>query len=428
MHPSTAQSGAMQAAAQPPLPLLLLLSAASAAAHGGAEMCASGLSAPVVFAEGSGARMCCPPDCRRCGGEQCAWPCCTKPTAAQLPRGVPTEALNVPRCRFEQQTACVYYTGAGAWSSGRIAAELAPGNVQRTRAVRKLIEAARAKAGPYSRQQMWTLFGSNVHPQGPRSCRRMPLPKERIKVSPDPPHPQVSLTGSPTDCTAPAGLRSYSQSREDVALYHRYFCRRCHGTFVELGALDGVRFSNTLMFEKHFGWKGVLIEANPEQAEGLHALPDRRSSTKFSPMGICGANSSRKLLYNGGVGAAAGYVGPISNRGKPGWESAKEIPCRPVGELIRKAGLKHVDLFSLDVEGAELEVLQTMDWSIPVRVFVIESAPENAHNLRRIRRLMQSRGYQRAKWDLSLYCCPDCWCSNNEVFENTRLVQLGAAS
>ena len=35
-----------------------------------------------------------------------------------------------------------------------------------------------------------------------------------------------------------------------------------------------------------------------------------------------------------------------------------------------------VDYFSLDVEGSELVVLETMDWSIPVRVWVIELVGE----------------------------------------------------
>jgi hypothetical protein len=38
------------------------------------------------------------------------------------------------------------------------------------------------------------------------------------------------------------------------------------GTFVELGALDGVLFSNTKFYEDTLGWTGVLIEAQPSNA------------------------------------------------------------------------------------------------------------------------------------------------------------------
>ena len=41
------------------------------------------------------------------------------------------------------------------------------------------------------------------------------------------------------------------------------------------------------------------------------------------------------------------------------------IPCAPMNALLSKAGLhrRRIDLFSLDVEGAELHVLNTIDWS-----------------------------------------------------------------
>ena len=36
------------------------------------------------------------------------------------------------------------------------------------------------------------------------------------------------------------------------------------GFFIESGALNGEKFSNTLLFELELGWKGLLVEANPE--------------------------------------------------------------------------------------------------------------------------------------------------------------------
>ncbi len=36
-----------------------------------------------------------------------------------------------------------------------------------------------------------------------------------------------------------------------------------NGTFVEIGANDGLHMSNTWFFEKHLNWKGLCVEANP---------------------------------------------------------------------------------------------------------------------------------------------------------------------
>jgi len=35
-----------------------------------------------------------------------------------------------------------------------------------------------------------------------------------------------------------------------------------------------------------------------------------------------------------------------------------EVPCVPLGQLLDELELKHINFFSLDVEGAELSVLQ----------------------------------------------------------------------
>jgi hypothetical protein len=48
------------------------------------------------------------------------------------------------------------------------------------------------------------------------------------------------------------------------------------------------------------------------------------------------------------------------------------VLCTGLGRYLRLVGVDTLDLFSLDVEGGELEVLKTMDWTIPVGVLMIE--------------------------------------------------------
>ena len=58
---------------------------------------------------------------------------------------------------------------------------------------------------------------------------------------------------------------AWGQSNEDVKIYHRFFKNASYinnGFFLEMGGLDGLTFSNTLIYEHCFGWRGMLIEAN----------------------------------------------------------------------------------------------------------------------------------------------------------------------
>lgn len=76
-----------------------------------------------------------------------------------------------------------------------------------------------------------------------------------------------------------------SQSEEDKAVHNRYFCGKTNGVFVEMGALDGVRYSNTKMFEEvPLNWRGLLIEANPRNAD---KIPQNRPLASLAAEAAC---------------------------------------------------------------------------------------------------------------------------------------------
>ena len=59
----------------------------------------------------------------------------------------------------------------------------------------------------------------------------------------------------------------YGQHGED-AVISSLFSDDYRGYFIEVGALEGIRFSNSYVFEKA-GWDGVVIEAHPDYFELL---------------------------------------------------------------------------------------------------------------------------------------------------------------
>lgn len=53
----------------------------------------------------------------------------------------------------------------------------------------------------------------------------------------------------------------YSQQGEDIFVFRNFINqKRMDGIFVELGALDGITYSNIKFFEDNLDFKGVLIE------------------------------------------------------------------------------------------------------------------------------------------------------------------------
>jgi len=195
-----------------------------------------------------------------------------------------------------------------------------------------------------------------------------------------------------------------SQFGEDEALNAQFFQGETGGVFVEMGALDGRRFSNTYAFENSLGWSGVLIEANPASCEKLFQNRQRPTTRN-----LCTAVSSDSapITFNAGkdpaVFASQSQLQNMSQEYKNIFHQVKAevtVPSAPLGYLLRASGIKYIDLFSLDVEGSEMIVLDSMDWSIPVRVWCIE-VENHMEGDSDIERLLLSKGYTKVGWDAS---------------------------
>ena len=74
---------------------------------------------------------------------------------------------------------------------------------------------------------------------------------------------------------------SRSQHAEDIYAYEHFFYGRGGGTFLEMGALNGLQWSNTVALERVLGWRGVLIEASPSSYKQLAVNRDNQVRVVF---------------------------------------------------------------------------------------------------------------------------------------------------
>lgn len=192
-------------------------------------------------------------------------------------------------------------------------------------------------------------------------------------------------------------MKYYSQCGEDKYLYERFFKDYPKGVYFEAGALDGMKYSNTLFFEETLGWRGILVEPNPTQ---FVALQKRRGGSGHN---IClntlisDSPDPVEFIYSDDQHAA---VSAISATAPPSHHidyyqhiSTKRLLLQPqtLNQVLKKdAAIPLIDLFVLDVEGHEMNVLRSFSWEIPIRVMMIENLdPSN----REIHDLITSKGY-----------------------------------
>jgi FkbM family methyltransferase len=200
-----------------------------------------------------------------------------------------------------------------------------------------------------------------------------------------------------------SGTNSFSQHGQEEWLHKNAFGNGHGGFFLELGGLDGLRYSNTALLEKKAGWRGILIEPNPTE---FHKMVQNRPNSININAAICSTQGtvhyiSSKSGAGGAVGGIWEFMAPtFRSQWYPGmtqesmYKEAMEISCAPLNTLLTRFGLRHIDFWSLDVEGGELEVLETMDFSqVSVGVIVVEQDGHNPGKDRKITDLLLKNGF-----------------------------------
>jgi FkbM family methyltransferase len=177
-----------------------------------------------------------------------------------------------------------------------------------------------------------------------------------------------------------------------------------NGYYVELGALDGIGLSNTLYFELNRKWHGVLIEPAPNNY--LKCLSNR--STKNSI--FCNACTSFEyqdtfvdMIYAHYMSSATkletDILDPVAHAhsGASFLANSEEkvfrfgaVAASLNSLLIKAKSPTLIDFLSLDVEGAELEVLKGIDHAVyKFKLMCIESRDE-----KRLTSYLVPKGYE----------------------------------
>lgn len=141
-----------------------------------------------------------------------------------------------------------------------------------------------------------------------------------------------------------------------------------------MGANDGKNQSNTLYYEKFRNWTGVLIE--PVLHNFINCKLNRSTKTKVFCNACTSFDYSEKfveIVYSNLMSTATGLesdlIDPKANaiEGKQYLHQIEEnisfgALAKPLNEILMEANApKIIDFFSLDVEGAEIEVLKGID-------------------------------------------------------------------
>jgi len=209
----------------------------------------------------------------------------------------------------------------------------------------------------------------------------------------------------------------YSQQGEDTYVFKNFINKfNSSGIFVELGGMNGLTYSNTKFFEDNLGFSGTLIEPTEQYKQ----LVKNRPLCNNYNLAVNYTTGPVKIIGNY---ATAGIIDTMSEEFKNHWHKNSNeyfVEGQPFKDILQKSDIKYIDLLSIDVEGAELIVLKTFDFNIPVYVIVIELDNHTPEKDQECRHILQTNGFTFKK----RFCINEFWINEsysrkNDLFDDS---------
>jgi len=214
----------------------------------------------------------------------------------------------------------------------------------------------------------------------------------------------------------PGTIESYSYQGQDLFVLEALGGLR-GGFFLDSGASNGVKGSNTKLLESSFGWTGICVEPNDDLYEQL-----RRSRTCVC-LNCCLYDREGEVEFFETASVYGGILGEYDPgflrfvKETVGLDPTKDVvptarkQAHTVGSILRRYHAPPIiDYWSLDTEGSELAILRDFPYDeYVVRVLTVE---HNYFSDREpIRALLEAHGYARV-WSLGI---DDCYVWHGET-------------
>ena len=154
---------------------------------------------------------------------------------------------------------------------------------------------------------------------------------------------------------------SYSQWGEDIII-DDLLGKKKEGFYVDIGAYDPTRFSNTKRFYLR-GWRGINVEPDPIRIEKFYK---ERSCDINLNIGIANTNNLLNFYKFSPQTLSTFSKKSLDDYQKQGYKLNEIIKVRvlKLSKVLEKnyKGSKRIDFLSIDTEGLDLEVLKGNNW------------------------------------------------------------------
>ncbi len=183
------------------------------------------------------------------------------------------------------------------------------------------------------------------------------------------------------------GIQYYSQFYQDYYLDHYIFAGKKNGVFLDVGGNNPIHINNTYFFKLNRNWSGLAFEPMPK----MYSKWKEYRAIKCLPVAVGSRNGESEFCeceddYMSGIVKTVDYNGKVSKRYK--------VKVLTLKSVFKKYNINHVDFMSVDVEGAELDVLNGIDFNEVVIDYIVIENNKGIEKEREIRSFLVMHRYK----------------------------------
>lgn len=175
-------------------------------------------------------------------------------------------------------------------------------------------------------------------------------------------------------------INSFAQYQEDLIL--DAILRKELGFYVDIGANDPKKFSNTLRFYRR-GWSGINIEPQPDKIVLFEKMRNRDINLNI---GI-GTEIGQLDFYRLEIDTLSTFDKKTAinhcSRFKTQIKEVSNVEVWPLKEVLNKylPNNQSIDFLSIDTEGFDLKVLKSNDWDLYRPKIVLIEVGKEGHEI-----------------------------------------------
>lgn len=186
---------------------------------------------------------------------------------------------------------------------------------------------------------------------------------------------------------------SSSQNWQDLyalAFFFRRGLLNPKGYFIDFGATNGVSLSNSLIFERHFGFNGILAE--PAKIWHADLVLNRQCAISFKCVWRA---SGENLEFNEASNPDLSGIASTSNQRSDLIRQTYLVETISFNDLLNENNApSRMQMLSIDTEGSEFEILSSLD-HMKYQFDMIICEHNYSKNRKQIRQLLEANGYHR---------------------------------